>query len=351
MASKRRIRWTGFFLISSSALLVISLLILFQLYRKVIASNILLPENETFYLFIPTGSGIGEVRDLLVESGVIRNMDTFDWVAERKNYPNHVRPGRYRVRSGMNNNNLVNMLRSGAQEPVQLIFNSVRTLEELCGIVAEQIEADSLEILNQLRNESYISQFGFNQYTLMGMFIPNTYEVYWNSSADQFIQRMDREYRRFWTEERKRKAEMLGLTTHEVSTLASIIDEETNKDDEKPIIAGVYLNRLTRRIPLQACPTLRFATGDYTIRRVLLEHMEIVSPFNTYKYRGLPPGPINIPSIAGIDAVLNAEKHNYYYFSAKEDMSGYHYFSKTLAEHNRRARLYQEVLDVQRVYK
>lgn len=351
MASKRRIGWRGFFLIIFSVLLVISLFILFQLYRKVFASNILLPENEAFYLFIPTGSGIGEVRDLLKESGVVRDMKSFDWVAERKNYPNHVRSGRYRIRSSMNNNELVNMLRSGSQAPAQVIFNSVRTLEKLSGIVGAQIEADSLEILNQLRDENYISQFGFNQFTIKGMFIPNTYEVYWNSNADQFIQRMEREYRRFWTEERKRKAEALGLTTHEVSTLASIIDEETNKDDEKPKIAGVYMNRLTRGIPLQACPTLRFATGDYTIRRVLLEHMQIESPFNTYKYRGLPPGPINIPSIAGIDAVLNAEKHDYFYFSAKEDMSGYHYFSKTLAEHNRYARLYQKVLNEQRVYK
>ncbi len=351
MAGKKKIGWRGFFLIFFSVLLVISLLTLFQLYRKVFASNVILPENETFDLFIPTGSGIGEVRDLLKESDVVRDMKSFNWVAERKNYPNHVHPGRYRIRSGMNNNELVNMLRSGSQEPVQLVFNSIRTLEKFSGIVGNQIEADSLEILNHLRDESYVSQFGFNQFTIMGMFIPNTYEVYWNSNADQFIQRMEREYRRFWTEERKRKAEALGLTTHEVSTLASIIDEETNKNDEKPTIAGVYMNRLTRGIPLQACPTLRFATGDYTIHRVLLEHMEIESPFNTYKYRGLPPGPINIPSIAGIDAVLNAEKHDFYYFSAKEDLSGYHYFSKTLAEHNRRARLYQKVLDEQRVYK
>ncbi len=351
MESKGRIGRKGFFLISISVLLVICLLVLFYFYRKVYAPNTTVPENEAYYLFIPTGSGIGEVRDLLVESGVVRNMETFDWVAERKNYPNHVRPGRYRIRSSMNNNDLVNMLRSGTQEPAQLIFNSVRTLEKLCGIVADQIEADSLEILNHLNDETYISQFGFNKFTVKEMFIPNTYEVYWNSNADQFIQRMEKEYRRFWTEERKRKAEALGLTTHEVSTLASIIDEETNKNDEKPTITGVYLNRLTRGIPLQACPTLRFATGDYTIHRVLLEHMKIESPFNTYKYRGLPPGPINIPSIAGIDAVLNAEKHDYFYFSAKEDMSGYHYFSKTLAEHNRYARLYQKVLDEQRVYK
>jgi UPF0755 protein len=351
LGNKGRIGRTGFFLILVSALLIICLFILFQAYRNVYSPNTTIPGNDPFYLFIPTGSGIGEVRDLLAESGVIRNMETFDWVSEKKNYPNHVRPGRYRIRNEMNNNDLENMLRSGAQEPVQLIFTSVRTLEKLCGIVADQIEADSLEILNLLNDETYIAQFGFDKYTVRGMFIPNTYEVYWNSNADQFLRRMEREYRHFWTEERKRKAEALGLTTHEVSALASIIDEETNKNDEKPAITGVYLNRLTRGIPLQACPTLRFATGDYSIRRVLHEHMQIESPFNTYKYRGLPPGPINIPSIAGIDAVLNAEKHDYFYFSAREDMSGYHYFSKTLAEHNRYARLYQQVLDQQRVYK
>lgn len=351
MRNKGIIGRKGFLLITVFVLLLVCLLILFQIYRKVYAPNTIVQGSDPCYLFIPTGSEIGDVRNLLEEAGVIRNIKTFEWVAERKNYPNHVRPGRYRISNGMNNNELVNRLRSGRQEPVNLIFNSVRTLEKLSGIVSNQIEADSLEILNYLKTETNILKFGFNENTVMGMFIPNTYEVYWNSSAEQFISRMEREYRRFWTEERKRKAEELGLTPQEVSTLASIIDEETNKNDEKPTIAGVYLNRLVRGIPLQACPTLRYATGDYTIRRVLLEHMEIESPYNTYKFRGIPPGPISIPSIAGIDAVLNAEHHDYYYFSAKEDMSGYHYFSKTLAEHNRRARLYQKALDEQRVFK
>lgn len=313
--------------------------------------NIIIPGEDNQYIYIPSGSDFEEVRALLISSEILKDVSSFDWVSEKKNYANHIRPGRYKITNGMNNNDLVNMLRSGRQEPVPLIFNSVRSLEKLCGIIANQIEVDSVEILHLLRDDEYISTLGFTESTVMGMFIPNTYEVYWNTSATELIQRIDREYRSFWTEDRKRKAEHLGLTTHEVSTLASIIDEETNKNDEKPIIAGVYLNRLRRRIPLQACPTLRFATGDYTIRRVLLEHMEIESPYNTYKNRGIPPGPINIPSIAGIDAVLNAVEHQYYYFSAKEDMSGYHYFSKTLAEHNRYARLYQKVLDEQRVYK
>jgi len=332
-------------------IVIVSLLIGSLFFRKIFIPNTVIPENDPIYLLIPTGSGIGEVRDLLLESEVLRDVEAFDWVAEKKNYHNHIQPGRYMIRNGMNNNDLVNMLRSGKQEPVQLVFNSIRTLKKLCGIIANQIEADSSDILNLIKDKDVISEIGFNQNNILGMFIPNTYEIYWDSDENQFIERMEKEYRRFWTEERKRKAEALGLTTHEVSSLASIIDEESNKDDEKPTIAGVYLNRLSKGIPLQACPTLRFATGDYTIRRVLLEHMEIDSPFNTYKHRGLPPGPINIPSIAGIDAVLNAENHHYYYFCAKEDMSGYHYFSKTLAEHNRYARLYQKILDEQRVYK
>jgi len=321
----------------------------YQLYRMVFTPNVIVPENT--YLFIPTGSNLDSVRQILLENRLLKNIKSFNWVAEKKNYKTHVYPGRYKLANRMNNNDLINMLRSGNQDPVQLVFHNIRTKEQLSARVSSYIEADSVNIIDLLNNEQYLSRFGFTPQTVASLFIPNTYEFNWNTDAAGFLKRMTGEYKNFWNEERKRKAEQIGLTLIEVSTLASIIDEESFWEEEKSIIAGVYLNRLRRGIRLQADPTIKFAIGDFTIRRVLKNHLEVNSPYNTYKYAGLPPGPIVIPSISGIEAVLNAEKHNYLYFCAKEDMSGYHYFSKTLTQHNRYARLYQQALNRQKIWK
>jgi UPF0755 protein len=239
---------------------------------------------------------------------------------------------------------LVNLLRSGKQSPVKLGFISVRSLDILAGKAAAYIEADSATLAALLTDPATAQKYGFNQQTFMSMFIPNTYEFYWNTSAEKFVEKMAEEYKNFWNEDRKQKAADIGLSQSEVSTLASIVEAETQKNDEKAKVAGVYMNRLNTGMLLQADPTVVFAAGDFTIQRVLNRHLEINSPYNTYLYAGLPPGPINIPSVSSIDAVLNYERHNYKFFCAKEDFSGYHAFAVTNAQHEVNARKYHQAL-------
>ena len=234
------------------------------------------------------------------------------------------------------------MLRKGFQTPVKVVFNNINNLEQLAGRVSDQIEADSLSITTAIRNDSSICPC---------YFIPNTYEFYWNTDAESFIKKMKAEYENFWNETRIAKAEEMNLKPEEVSILASIVDKETTKTSEMPRIAGVYLNRLKKHWPLQADPTLIYALGDYSIHRVLDVHKEIDSPYNTYKHAGLPPGPICLPSIAAIDAVLNAERHKYFYFCAKDDLSGYHVFARNINEHNRNAEKYRRALNKHKIYK
>ncbi|MGF1586498.1 MAG: endolytic transglycosylase MltG [Bacteroidales bacterium] len=331
--------------------LVAGSLITFILWKRVFAPNITTGQVETFYLYIPTGTSYAEVMDLLDENNLVENMSSLEWVAVRKNYPNRVRPGKYRLTDGMSNNQLINMLRSGGQVPVKLVFNNLRTLNDIASVVSMQIEADSSSIAELAMNVEFIESIGFDTVSLPAMFIPNTYEIYWNTSAEQFYRRMKDEYDRFWNNRRQNKLQAIGLDRHEVSTLASIVIEETVKYDEMPVIAGVYLNRLERGMLLQADPTVKFALGDLTVRRILRADLQIDSPYNTYKYAGLPPGPIVIPPVQAIDAVLDAQNHDYIFFSAKEDFSGYHRFAKTLSEHNRNARLYQNALNRQRVFR
>jgi UPF0755 protein len=244
----------------------------------------------------------------------------------------------------MSNLRLVNMLRAGEQQPVRVTFNSLRSVEQLAKVVSGQIEADSASISRLLIDEEFLGNYNLDRYTAMTMFIPNTYEFYWNTDARQFIERMKVESERFWTEGRKEKAGKLGLNLKEVLTLASIVEKETNKNDEKAKIAGVYINRLRRGWPLQADPTVVYATGDFSATRILNKHTKIDSPYNTYKYKGLPPGPICIPSISSIDAVLNHDRHEFMFFVASEDLSGYHVFSKTLREHNTHAKRYRKAV-------
>ena len=332
-------------------LLVFSLAFCYWLYKTVMSPNVQTAEGKDVELFIPTGSDYEQVSDLLAEAHCIVNKKSFDWVAQKKELPSFIHPGHYVLKDGMNNNQLVNMLRGGLQTPVKVKFNNIRDVDQLAGRVATQIEADSASIAQLLHNQDYINQLGFNNYTIPALFLPDTYEFYWNTDAEGFVVRMFQEYNKFWTEERKQQAQAKGLTPVQVSTLASIVNKETNMTDEMPRVAGVYLNRLKSNWLLQADPTLIFAWNDYSIRRVLDRHKEIESPYNTYKYIGLPPGPICIPSIAAVKAVLNAEDHHYYYFCAKEDFSGYHNFAKTLSEHNRNAARYQQALNQRGILK
>ena len=326
-------------------LLVFAVAFGYWLYQSVMSPNVQTPEGKDMDLYIPTGSDYAQVQSLIGEAGFLVNQMSFDWVATKKGYPANIRPGHYIVRDGMSNNRLVNMLRGGLQTPVKVTFNNMRNVDMLAGRVATQIEADSASISQLLHNQDYIHQLGFNDQTIPALFLPDTYEFYWNTDAEGFVVRMFQEYNKFWTEERKQQANDKGLTPIQVSTLAAIVNKETNMSDEMSRVAGVYINRLKSNWLLQADPTLIFAWNDYTIKRVLDRHKEIESPYNTYKYPGLPPGPICIPSITAIKAVLNAEDHHYFYFCAKEDFSGYHNFAKTLAEHNRNAARYQQALN------
>ena len=306
-----------------TVLLVLGILLIFALafgywlYKTIMSPNVQTTDGKNVELFIPTGSNYNLLKANLADAHFIVNGKSFNWVANKKELPDNIHPGHYVVKNGMSNNQLVNMLRGGLQTPVKVTFNNIRD----------------------------VNQLGFNNYTIPALFLPDTYEFYWNTDAEGFIVRMFQEYNKFWNEERKQQAQSKGLTSIQVSTLASIVNKETNMSDEMPRVAGVYLNRLKNNWLLQADPTLVFAWNDFSIKRVLDRHKEIESPYNTYKYPGLPPGPICIPSLTAVKAVLDAEDHHYFYFCAKEDFSGYHNFAKTLAEHNRNAAKYQQALN------
>ncbi|HOK37328.1 MAG TPA: endolytic transglycosylase MltG [Bacteroidales bacterium] len=324
-------------------ILILGGLLGMKYYNYIFKPNIKLDKSKEF-LYIPTGSDFEDVCRILKENNFVDDINSFRFVAEKKKYINSVKAGRYELYDGMSNNELVNLLRSGKQTPVNLSFISLRSFELLAGKLALYIEADSAVIAEYLNNPQTAEKYGFNLQTFMAMFIPNTYQVYWTITPEKLIERLYEEYQKFWNDERKRKASKIGFTPVEVSVLASIVEAETQKNEEKARVAGVYINRLNKGMLLQADPTVIFAVGDFSIRRVLNRHLEIDSPYNTYKYPGLPPGPINIPSISSIDAVLNYEKHNYLYFCAKADFSGYHEFAVTLAQHEINAKKYRDAL-------
>ena len=309
-------------------------------------------EGKYTYVYIPTGSDFNSVEHLLNNKGLIKNIQMFEWVAEQKKYPKHVHPGKYRITKKMSLNAIINLLRSGEQEPVHLTLNShYRFVRQIAGVAGKKLETDSAAIMNEVYKRKFMEADGFNRYTLIAMFIPNTYEFNWNTSAKDFLDRMKKEYDKFWNETRLNRAKSLGLSPQEVISLASIVQLEVLKSDEKKRIAGVYINRLKKGMLLQADPTVIYANGDFTVRRVTREMTRVNSPYNTYNVTGLPPGPICVPEISTIDAVLNYEHHNYIYFCAKDDFSGYHSFAKTLAQHNQNARKYQRALNKRKIYK
>jgi len=308
--------------------------------------------NEEAYIYIPTNAKYSDVRAQLVP--LLIDIDKFDALANRKKYTTNIKAGKYAIKKGMNNNDIINSIRSN-NLPIKLAFNNQENLQYLAGRIATQIEADSLSILNAIASEEFLKSNQFTAKTALGMYIPNSYEFFWNTSAEQFRDRMLKEYHRFWNESRKAKAEALNLTPTQVMTLASIVQKETAKADERPKVAGVYINRLKAGMPLQADPTVIFAikeqTGDFkqVIKRVLYKDLELDSPYNTYKYAGLPPGLITMPDISSIDGVLNYEKHDYYYFVADINNFGYHKFAKNLSQHNRNREEYVRWINKQGV--
>ncbi len=324
-------------------LFIAGLIIGFFAYKSIFSPNTKFAENE-IYVKIPTGSTYEEV--ITIVSPYIENLDNFKMIAEKRSYNENVFPGRFLFKKGMNSYELVSALRHN--EHLKLAFNNQESLEKLVSRVSSQIEVDSTTLINSLRDSNFMQKNGFNDETILGMFIPNTYEIKWNISAEKFRDKMANEYRSFWNDDRKAKAAVLGLTTFQVIALASIVHKETVKTDERPRVAGVYLNRLKLEMPLQADPTIIFALkkrdNDFNqvIKRVFEGDLKIASPYNTYVNIGLPPGPIAMPDISAIDAVLNAEKHNYIYFCASVERFGYHEFAENFTQHGVFAKKYRD---------
>jgi len=325
------------------------ILLAHRLYSYVYQPNIKLNEKTQQFIYIPTNSRFSDIVRILSDEGLLIDKNSFEWVAERKNYRYNIKAGRYFINRELNNNELLNLLRAGEQIPVKVTFNNLRTKQQLAGKITSQIEADSIAVIQHLNDTTFLIETGLNPNNVNCLFIPNTYELYWNTSAKQFVDRMQKEYNKFWNNERLKKAEAIGLTKFEVSALASIVEMESYKKDERPIIAQLYLNRLKKGMKLQSDPTIIFAIGDFTIRRVLTKDLKIDSPYNTYLHKGLPPGPICIPSINAIDAVLNASKNDYLFMCAKEDFSGYHNFAKTSREHTKNAKKYRRALNKRKI--
>jgi UPF0755 protein len=320
----------------------------YKFYAIYFAPNV---NENADYVYIHTGSDLNAVFESLTESKAIKNMSAFQDAAERMDLAMRIKPGRYKVTKGMNNRSLINMIKSGNQEPVNLKFQNIRRKEDFAGYLAKTLEADSLAFIKVLDSAALVEEHGFTQDNIYTMFIPNTYEMYWNTSPEEFFQKMNAEYKKFWTDARKKKAAALNLSPIQVSILASIVDGEAIFDKEMPIIAGLYLNRLERGILLQADPTVIFANGDFTVKRVTYALLKKDSKYNTYKYAGLPPGPIMMPSIKAVDAVLNKDDNNYLYMCAKEDFSGYHAFAENVTQHEINAKKYREALNKRKIFR
>jgi UPF0755 protein len=304
-------------------------------------------DDDNTIIYIRTGQSYADFLDSLGQTGLINPYSYFRAAASTFKYEESFKPGRYHLKKGMTGADAVKYLRSGNREAVKFSFHYLRTPEALAGKMASKLEADSAELVQLLSDKTFTeNKLGTKPITSPVIFIPNTYEIHWNTSAEEFCMKMKKEYDKFWNDDRTSKAKAIGLTKEEVSILASLVQaEQSNKKDEWPIIAGLYLNRLNKGMMLQSDPTVVFANGDFTIKRVLFRHLEIDSPYNTYKYTGLPPGPINMPEPGVIDAVLDAKQHDYLFMCAKEDLSGRHNFAATLAEHNRNAAAYQRALN------
>lgn len=322
----------------------------FYFYQVFYGVNVL-PESQAQTVLIDRDDNFDSLRNKLYDNQIIEDALSFSFVSKVLGYQDAVKPGLYLLEPEMNNLEAVRRLRAGDQIPIDITFNNIRFKEDLADKIVNNTGIDKDEFLGLLNDESYLAELGFNKETIMAMFIPNTYEVYWTISSKALFERMHKEYQRFWNDNRKARAEAIGLSPVEVSTLAAIVQDECSIQNESPKIAGLYVNRLRKNMLLQADPTVKFALGDFSIQRVLTADTRIDSPYNTYKYRGLPPGPINLPTIASLDAVLNYEKHDYIYMCAKEDFSGYHRFAKTLTEHNKNAQLFQRALNNRNIYR
>ena len=322
----------------------------FYIYQVIHSPNILIDKESRFF-YIPTGSTFRDVQNALYNQNIVNDMVAFSFLAKLMNYDELVKPGKYLLKGNMSNRETIRMLRAGEQVPVNLTFNNVRLLEDLPPKICQGIELKPAILQEKLKDSTIWEHYGFNYDTFKCMFIPNTYEVYWTITADDLLDRMYQEYESFWDTERKQKADSIGLSQVEEIILASIVKAECKMNEEAPVIAGLYINRLKKNYALQADPTVVYANADFTIKRVLNKHKDLDSPYNTYLYRGLPPGPINMPEPYYLDSVLNYTKHNYLYMVAKADFSGYHQFSTNLQDHLAYAARYQRALNKEGIYR
>jgi UPF0755 protein len=341
----RSIRYNIAWLLISVAI-ILALLTGYRVYRMVMAPNVNINSKSTFF-HVPSGTDFDQLISLLRTDSILTNVASFIRVSKWMKFSDtNVKPGRYRIDQGWSNRQLISVFRSGLQTPVNVVINSARTTKDLAGKVSGYLEPDSVDFLRTFEDSLFIGQLGYSPYTLMCAFIPNTYEMFWNTTPEGFLNRMVIEHDRFWTRNnRSEKANSLNLTKQQVYTLASIVDKETIISNEKPVVAGLYLNRIRLGMPLQADPTIVFAVGDFSLKRILNKHLEIDSPFNTYRYGGLPPGPICMPGIKSIDAVLNPTDHNYLYMCAQPGNNGLHAFASSLREHNLNAVKYRNWLN------
>jgi UPF0755 protein len=337
---------------SKKAVIITSILIFLLLagtvtiyfaYKVIFVDNIAL--NSPMYIYIRTGSSYDDVVELMEKENVLKDIKTFQRLSHIKKYPQRVKAGCYYIKQGMSNNELINMLRSGRQKAIDFKFNNIRTKEQFVERVSLQLEMDYNSLLLLLNSDKELEKYGVNKENVLTVFIPNTYQLWWNTSPDEFVKRMYREYQKFWNSERMKKATEMQLSPTEISILASIVEEENHRTEEQARIAGVYINRLNKGMCLQADPTIKFALQDFGRKRLLYADLEVNSPYNTYKHTGLPPGPIRIPSPTCIDKVLNYEKHNYLFMCAKEDFSGYHNFAVTADEHAVNVNKYHKALN------
>ncbi len=310
--------------------------------------------NERAHLYIPTGADFNDVTAELAP--LLKDVEAFASVAQKKGYVTNVKPGHYIIKKGMSNNDIINTIRI-KNTPVKVAFNNQERLEDMAGRIATQIEADSTSLINAMLDVNFLREHDFNKDTALTMYIPNSYEFFWNTSAEDFRARMLSEHKKFWNKTRRAKAEKLNLTPAEVYSLAAIVQKETAKTDERPRVAGVYLNRLKKGIKLDADPTVIYAVKrtkndwDMVIKRVLYKDLETDSPYNTYRNKGIPPGPIFMPDVSAIQAVLNPEKHNYYYFVADVENFGYHKFAKTLSQHNANSAAYRRWINSKKIHR
>lgn len=334
----------------TAVILLIVFITGYSYYKKIYGSNIIADSARKQYIYIREGSDLPALIENLTQHELVHNINDFEWAANFLHFKSNIKPGKYKLVNGMSNKQLIRNIQLGKQEPVEVILHSLRLKENLAAYVSKKIEADSTAIYSLLTDKHYTDSLGYTPENIYTMVLPNTYRFKWNTSAKEFLSRMNRESTHFWSAERLEKARQAGLDKIQVIILASIVNQESNRVDEMPLIAGVYLNRLHQGVKLDADPTVIFANYDFTIKRVTRKYLIKDSPYNTYKYKGLPPGPITMPSLQAIEAVLNYKKSAYMFFCAKDDFSGHHAFAVTREEHIINAHKFQKALDARNIH-